>query len=56
MIVRPHPHPDLMHVVRQYRRHILSTKRKYGTARVLVHYRAYVQCYVKCKREVLRRD
>jgi len=44
-------HPgDPAHVMRQYRRHILSCKAKWGTARGLVHYRAIVQTYLWAKR------
>jgi hypothetical protein len=33
-----------------YRRHILSCKRKWGTARGLIHYRGFVQAYLEAKR------
>jgi hypothetical protein len=49
-----HPHPDKRHVMTIYRRHILGRKRKWGTARGLVHYRSYVRTYLECKREVLK--
>lgn len=45
-----HPHPDRKHVMRQYRRHILACKRKWGTARGLIQYRAYVETYLWAKR------
>lgn len=39
------------HVMRCYRGHILACKRKWGTARGLIHYRALVDEYARCKRE-----
>lgn len=48
-----HPgNPQL--VMSQYRRHILSSKKRWGTARGLVHYRAFMQTYLWAKREVIR--
>lgn len=47
-----HPHPDKRHVVRTYRQHILNCKRRWGTARGLIHYRAIVETYLACKREL----
>jgi hypothetical protein len=35
-----------------YRRYILGCKRKWGTARSLVHYKGYVQEYLNCKRKL----
>jgi hypothetical protein len=37
-------------VMRQYRRHILGCKKKWGTARGLIHYRGFVETYLACKR------
>ena len=48
-----HPHPDPAHVMRQYRRHVLHFKRRYGTARSLIHYRKFVDTYLAAKRKVL---
>jgi len=48
-----HPHPDPRHVMRRYRAHILGTKRKKGSARALIHYRAIVLEYLAAKRRVL---
>jgi hypothetical protein len=48
-----HPHPDKRHVMTVYRRHILGSKRKWRTARGLIHYRAIVQEYLACKRFVI---
>lgn len=48
-----HPHPDKAHVMRRYRAHILGTKRKNGSARGLIHYRAIIDTYLECKRAVL---
>lgn len=47
-----HPHPDKLHVVRAYRRYILDRKRKWSSARGLIHYRAIVETYLACKREL----
>lgn len=49
-----HPHPDPAHVMRVYRRHILSIKRKRGSARALLHYQQFVQTYLHCKRILTR--
>lgn len=44
-------HPgDPSLVMSQYRKHILSCKRKWGTARGLVHYKRIVQTYLWAKR------
>jgi hypothetical protein len=45
-----HPHPNPAHVARVYRKTLVGTKRKFGTARGLIHYRQYVQTYLHCKR------
>lgn len=45
-----HPHPDPRHVARMYRKHLLGCKRKYGSARGLIHYTQYIQTYLHCKR------
>lgn len=44
-----HPHPDKAHIMRTYRRHIMASKRKFGSARSLIHYRAFLQEYISCK-------
>lgn len=46
-----HPHPDKLHVVKCYRGHILGSKRKWGSARSLIHYRRLITEYLECKRE-----
>jgi len=51
-----HPHPDPHHIVRQYRRHIMRTKERFGSARSLVHYRQLVACYLSSKRIVLQQQ
>lgn len=40
-------------VMSQYRRHILACKRKFGTARGLFHYCAYIDTYLWAKRQVI---
>lgn len=45
-----HPHPDKAHVRRCYRGHILACKRKWGTARGLFHYRAFIDAYLWSKK------
>lgn len=54
-IVKPytHPHPQPRHVMSVYRGHILGSKRKWGTARGLIHYRAYIAEYLAGKRVAL---
>lgn len=37
----------------QYRRHLLGCKRKWGTARGLIHYRALLSEYLSAKRDVI---
>ena len=49
-----HPHPDKRHVMRQMRRYILATKKSFGTARSLVHYRDIIATYKEAKRQVLK--
>jgi hypothetical protein len=49
-----HPHPDKRHVMVCYRQHILAAKRKFGTARSLVHYSDFIQSYLTAKRLVLK--
>jgi hypothetical protein len=39
-----------------YRRHILQTKNKYGTARCLCHYLGYIRSYLECKRQVITNE
>lgn len=41
------------HIMSVYRRHILGSKKKWGTARGLIHYRALLGSYLKAKRAVL---
>jgi len=40
--------------MKTYRAYILGCKRKFGTARSLVHYRDYIQAYLDAKRIVLK--
>lgn len=47
-----HPHRSRRHVMERYRAHILGCKRKWGTARGLIHYRAFIAEYLAAKREV----
>lgn len=47
-----HPHPDKRHVMKQYRRHIMSSKKKFGSARCLIHYRRFIDAYLECKRAI----
>lgn len=56
MVMYTHPHPDPRHVMRCYRAHILVSKRKWGTARGLIHYRALVAEYLAAKRLALSGD
>ena len=44
-----HPHQSPRHVMQRYRAHILGSKRKWGTARGLVHYRDYLRTYLIAK-------
>lgn len=48
-----HPHPDKAHLMRTYRRHIMSCKKRWGSARGLIHYRRMLNEYLECKRIVL---
>lgn len=41
------------HIMMVYRRHLLGSKKKWGTARGLIHYRALLESYLKAKRAVL---
>lgn len=50
-----HPHPNPAHVMRVYRGHILGSKRRWGSARGLLHYRRYLQTYLHCKELTHRR-
>jgi hypothetical protein len=53
--VKAYTHPGKpAHVMRCYRGHILGCKRKYGTARGLIHYRALIEEYLAAKRLVVR--
>ncbi len=49
-----HPHPDKRHVMFYTRHYILGAKKKFGTARSLVHYRDLIQTYLTAKRQVIR--
>jgi hypothetical protein len=49
-----HPHPDPAHILRVYRGHILGSKRKWRTARGLIHYRELIEIYLAAKREARR--
>ena len=40
-------------VMTQYRRHILSSKKRWSSARSLVHYRGFIQSYLWAKRIVI---
>lgn len=51
-----HPHPDKQHVVRSVRRYLLGNKKKFGTARSLVHYRDLIATYQTAKKELCHRD
>ena len=48
-----HPHPDKQHVIRQVRRYLLSAKKRFGTARGLVHYNDLIATYLTVKKEVV---
>ena len=41
------------HIMTVYRRHLLGCKKKWGSARGLIHYRALLDSYLKAKRAVL---
>jgi len=45
-----HPHPDKAHVRRCIRKHILACKRKWGSARSLLHYRGLIATYIEARR------
>jgi len=45
-----HPHPSPAHVMRCYRKHILKCKKRWGTARGLIHYRRLLDEYLAAKR------
>ena len=53
-VIYSHPHPDPGHVAARYRTHIMACKRKWGTARGLIHYRAIVGEYLAAKRAHLK--
>lgn len=55
MVEYTHPHPDPRHVMICYRKDILKSKRKWGTARGLIHYRRLLDEYLAAKRLVVRR-
>jgi hypothetical protein len=48
-----HPHPDKLHVIKCVRTYILGNKRKFGTARSLVHHRDLIQTYLTAKRQLI---
>jgi hypothetical protein len=48
-----HPHPSPHHVMVTYRKFLLGTKKRNGSARSLVHYRGLLQEYLAAKRDVL---
>jgi hypothetical protein len=50
-----HPHPDKRHVMRSYRQYILACKKRWGTARGLIHYRGIVETYLGAKRSLMVR-
>ena len=43
-------------VMRQYRRHIMDCKRKWSSARGLIHYRRFIDSYLWAKRVVLAQE
>lgn len=52
--VKPYTHPGKPELVMaRYRRHILGCKKKWGTARSLIHYRALLDEYLAAKRVVI---
>lgn len=52
--MKPYTHPGKPALVMsQYRRHILSSKKRWGTARGLIHYRQLVETYLAAKRLVV---
>ena len=51
-IAAPHPHPDPRHIMTTYRRHILTAKRQFRTARGLGKYMLFIQYYLWAKRTV----
>ena len=42
------------HVLTIYRRHIIHSKRKFGSARSLIAYQGFIDTYLAAKREVLK--
>lgn len=44
-----HPHPDKSHVVRSVRRYLIGVKKKFGSARRLLHYQALIATYKAAK-------
>lgn len=50
-----HPHPNKRHVMRAYRRYIVDRKKRWGTARGLVHYRQIIETYLWAKRSLMER-
>jgi hypothetical protein len=46
-----HPHPDKLHVRARYRRHIMDCKKRWGSARSLIHYRQFIQIYLRTKEQ-----
>lgn len=48
-----HPHPSPEHVMKCYRGHILGSKRKYGSARGLMHLQKLIDTYFAAKELVI---
>lgn len=54
MVEYTHPHPSPDWVMRRYRGHILGSKRKWGYARGLIHYRRLIDEYLAAKRLAIK--
>lgn len=48
-----HPHPNPHHIMTTYRRHIMASKQKFGSAHGLVHYKQFIEEYLAAKHRVL---
>ena len=48
-----HPHSDKRHVMVSMRRYILGVKKKFGTARGLMHYAGIISTYKLAKVSLL---
>jgi hypothetical protein len=44
-----HPHKNPAHVMIRYRRHIMSCKKKWSSARGLIHYKEFIREYLAAK-------